>query len=337
MLDKLPVVICSSVIRSANVGQSHGGIYLVDLDKEKAAQVVNWDNPNISWAGRGAERGLRGIAFYDGMTITASSDEIFFYDQEFNIVKSYKNKYLKHCHEISVGGDVLLLSSTGFDSILLFDLKKEKFTKGYCVRVRNKVLRKLDKIPNKLNLPFGVKYGIDFFEFDPNSDGGPSEIDTHHINDVFERDGDIYFCGTGMTRLMKITKDGKLEKTTRLPGGTHNVQFYNNYLLFNRTASDSISLRDKKGKKIQDFEIAKYEKSETINVDIPKDHARQGFGRGLCSYKGYIIGGSSPATVSVYRMDERKPIKRVNISKDVRNAVHGLEVYPYEVDGSIFG
>jgi hypothetical protein len=40
-----------------------------------------------------------------------------------------------------------------------------------------------------------------------------------------------------------------------------------------------------------------------------------------------IIGGSSPSTVSAYSLATGRRINSVNLSKDVRNCIHGLEVW----------
>jgi hypothetical protein len=44
---------------------------------------------------------------------------------------------------------------------------------------------------------------------------------------------------------------------------------------------------------------------------------------------GLIAGGSSPATVSVYDLDNAKTLKAINLTMDVRNTIHGLEVWPF--------
>ena len=74
-LPKLPTLIASSVIRSAHQGESHGGVYLVDMEAGTFDQVIDWNDTSISWEGRGADRGLRGIAFYKGLIYLAASDE----------------------------------------------------------------------------------------------------------------------------------------------------------------------------------------------------------------------------------------------------------------------
>ncbi len=46
------------------------------------------------------------------------------------------------------------------------------------------------------------------------------------------------------------------------------------------------------------------------------------------------MGGSSPATISVYDLDAGEALTSVNITMDVRNAVHGLEVWPFDAPSS---
>ena len=59
--------------------------------------------------------------------------------------------------------------------------------------------------------------------------------------------------------------------------------------------------------------------------------ARQGFGRGLCMISDTeLAAGSSPSTITIYDLESQKPTKVVNLSMDVRNAIHGLEVWPFD-------
>ena len=74
---KFPTVVVSSVVRSTYQGESHGGVYLIDLENEDVKKVVDWNAFNISWEGRGGDRGLRGIAFYKNRVYLAASNEIF--------------------------------------------------------------------------------------------------------------------------------------------------------------------------------------------------------------------------------------------------------------------
>ena len=63
MTIKLPKLIATSVVRGSQQGESHGGVFTVDFEKQEGAQHVDWNTDAIDWDGRGADRGLRGIAF----------------------------------------------------------------------------------------------------------------------------------------------------------------------------------------------------------------------------------------------------------------------------------
>ena len=66
------------------------------------------------------------------------------------------------------------------------------------------------------------------------------------------------------------------------------------------------------------------------NFGLSEDYARSGFVRGLCvTADGLIIVGSSPATITVNKLGMSEPIKVVNLSMDIRNAIHGLEIWPF--------
>ncbi|MDA0952861.1 MAG: hypothetical protein O3A38_09580, partial [Proteobacteria bacterium] len=81
----LPRLIATSVVRGSDQGQSHGGIFIVDMESGTARQVYDWDRGDIDFSGRGWDRGLRGIAI-DGEDIyVAASDEIFVFDPQFRI------------------------------------------------------------------------------------------------------------------------------------------------------------------------------------------------------------------------------------------------------------
>ena len=43
----------------------------------------------------------------------------------------------------------------------------------------------------------------------------------------------------------------------------------------------------------------------------------------------FIAGGSSPSTVTLYDIQTSQLVASVNITMDIRNAVHGLAVWPY--------
>lgn len=322
----LPKIICTSVVRSSYLGEAHGGCYIVDLKTGEVTQVVNWKDKTINWEGRGGDRGLRGIAFFCDMIYIAASNEIFVFDKKFNICKSYTNKYLKHCHEIYIKDSTLFLTSTAYNSILEFDLIQERFTRGYHIT--------FGKYRYVLNNVLGDKFHLfkvypSLQTFDPNDNNGPKLQDILHINNVFIDDGKIFFSGTGIDRLYYI-KGGKVKSFGKVPYNTHNTRPYYDKILFNDTSRNRVVVSTKQGKHVEDFTAISYDEKKVINNSISRDFARQGFCRGLAvTEDGLIIGGSSPSTISVYEPGNTKPINLINLTMDMRNCIHGLEVYHY--------
>ena len=74
-----------------------------------------------------------------------------------------------------------------------------------------------------------------------------------------------------------------------------------------------------------------YPPEQLTHTDLDDSRiARQGFGRGLCPVSGSVVAaGSSPSTIALHDIDANQTVKTVTLSYDIRNAIHGLEVWPY--------
>ena len=72
-------------------------------------------------------------------------------------------------------------------------------------------------------------------------------------------------------------------------------------------------------------------RAQLLNAGHGPERRREAlFARGLCTLSPSIVaGGSSPSTVSVYDLAANKRLLSVNLTMDVRNAIHGLAVWPY--------
>jgi hypothetical protein len=136
------------VIRGSHLGESHGGLYLVDLERGSAELKLDWNTTNIDIAGRGGDRGLRGIAYDGEHILVAANAELLILDRNFTVLESYGNPYLQHCHEISVAAGRVLLTSTGFDSVLMFDLRTRRFTGAWQLAARDNTLELRPFVPS---------------------------------------------------------------------------------------------------------------------------------------------------------------------------------------------
>ena len=304
------------VVRSAHQGDSHGGAYLIDLQSGDINQVLDWNRMDIDWEGRGYDRGLRGIAFHDGLTYIAASDELFAFDTDFIVVRSFKNPYLRHCHEICCAGDELLLTSTAFDSVLRFDLVAQRFTHAHLIRWHS---------PTAGAGTRRLRVG----KYDPNKPGGPKAEDTAHVNNVSVREGRTLISGVRLSSLLAVTPSGH-ESHAPLPEWTHNARAYKDGVLYNSTAEDAVCFATLQGEVIKRFPVPRYDEAELEKTDLPADHARQAFARGLVATDdGLLIAASSPNTITAWDFDSGEQLTTLNFGKDIRNAPHGLEIYPY--------
>lgn len=333
---KLPKIIISTIVRTAQKGDTHGRIYIVDLENENFEQVLNWDDESINWDGRGGDRGLRGIAFHNDYICIAVSAELLLYDKHFNFVERYTNKYLKDCHETYSYGNTLYLTSSGYDSILLLDLLTKSFTKGYCIRYKGETYfqKQIERVRKKfLKKYISPKYPskkYNFFSFDPEQNNGPSQIDTIHLNSVYVNNGTIYFAGQKNTASLLQIHNDELAHYGELSNGSHNATPYENKIIYNDTHNDLVKITNKFGKIIKSFDIIKYDEKTLTNTDVPKNYARQGWARGLAIFENeFIIVGSSPTTISLYSMQYNYLLKSIQLSNDIRDTIHGLEIWPF--------
>ena len=310
MTMKLPKLIATSVVRGSMQGESHGGIYTIDFDSQEGQQHVDWNTSKIDFEGRGADRGLRGITFDGNDIYIAASDEIFCYDQEFNLQSSYKNRYLKHAHEICRMERRIFISSTGFDSLLSFNLDTKKFDWGFHLR-------------QEYEQWSGGTY-------DPLRNTGPRPVNDFHINMVHVSKDGIFLSGLKTNGLLYLTPQNTIQKVCDLPSGTHNPQLWNDGVLFNDTASDCLRFVPRDGEE-QAYKIITYKESDIEFAGIDDSNiARQGFARGLCTINDrFVAVGSSPSTISLYDLQSQQLIGSVNLSMDIRTAIHGLEIWPY--------
>ena len=304
----MTTLIATSVVRGSQQGESHGGVFLIDLDRRQAAQPIDWNTTHIDWQGRGWDRGLRGIEFDGDKVYIAASDELFVYDRHFELIASYRCPYLKHCHEISRYERRLYLTSTGYDSVIGFDLDKLQFCWGL----------RIEKTAD----------GFRGAPFHPLGNQGPPPGNELHLNSVHCLEQGMYISGRKTGSLLKYTGT-RIKVIATLPLGVHNARRYADGVLFHDSESDAVRFESRDKQRI--FRVPRYDPELLTHTDLDDSRiARQGFGRGLCFVEnGVIAAGSSPSTITLHDFNTMKTTLSINLTMDVRNAIHGLEVWPY--------
>ena len=151
-----------------------------------------------------------------------------------------------------------------------------------------------------------------------------------HLNNIFCEKGGMYISGL-KTEALLLYNGKRVGVSATLPAGTHNARPFRDGILFNDTQSDKLRYATRTGKDDCAFDVPRYAKEDLLKTEMDDSRlARQGFGRGLCPISDTLIAaGSSPSTIALYDFEQRKMVNTVNISMDIRNAIHGLEVWPY--------
>ena len=132
---------------------------------------------------------------------------------------------------------------------------------------------------------------------------------------------------------MLIYNGREVRMAVELPPGTHNAQPFRDGVLFNDTEADVLRYagRGRAGRSgAEACRAIPTTSSSTASLD-QSNIARQGFARGLAVLSQSVVaGGSSPSTISVYDLAKNERVLSVNLTMDVRNAIHGLEVWPFD-------
>ena len=295
-------------MRGSRQGESHGGVYLVDFEQDRARQVLDWNAMDIDWQGRGWDRGLRGIAFDGEAVYIAASDELFAFSPDFRPLGSWRNRYLKHCHEIFRHERTLFLASTGFDSVLGFDLDRQVFSWGLRIAARH------DDFAGQ--------------PFDPEFNDGPAPSNALHLNNVFCAPGGMHISGLRTGGIL-LYNGRELQRWVRIPVGAHNAQPFRDGVLFNDTEADVVRFASRIGERV--FPVPRFPEKSLTHLD-PQDArlARQAFARGLCVVDDETFAaGSSPSTITLHDLRPGGKARMATLTHDVRNAIHGLEVWPF--------
>ncbi len=231
--------VATSVVRGSRQGESHGGIFIVDLENDDVYQAIDWTKPDIDWQGRGGDRGLRGIAFHEDRVFVVASDELYEYTPDFELVASHRNPYLKHCHEICVHEHHLFITSTAFDSILAFNLKTNTFDKAFMV-----------KTDGQISLWASTTRTVTTAHYPMNK---------LHINNIFCEKGGMYISGLRTEGLL-LYNGKRIGISTTLPTGTHNARPFREGILFNDTQSNKLRYATRSGKNDCAFSVPLYAK-----------------------------------------------------------------------------
>jgi hypothetical protein len=139
----------------------------------------------------------------------------------------------------------------------------------------------------------------------------------------------VTFSGLNTQALLALSGDMSVSELCSLPTGCHNAMPHGDGVLLNDTASDVVRYVSRSGPSVA-VSVPTFPEEELQYRGVDDSRiARQGFGRGLCVINEQLIAaGSSPSTISIIDLQAGASVTAVNLTMDIRNAIHGLECWP---------
>ena len=298
-------VICSTVIRAAEQGAVHGGLYVIDIDSDEVLEYIpyagDFDNENT----RGGERGLRGVAVLEDRIVVADSSGLIEIDKEtYTITKEKRDRgFFKSIHEICYFDNHIWVTSTGYDAIAKVDLDFN-LVEFWEILGESKDDHKI----------FTGKRQIKPEEAVPD--------DKYHINSISAFSGRLVFCGliTSLYDFECMDVVESMPSIGDIKSFQHNFYEYDDCSLINMTSLKHLGI-------IQNGQSSFFPIPATNHAKFSIDKiAENNWNRGLTKHDNLAIIGSSPARLMVLDMDTGQFIHHVQLEKDVRHAIHGLEI-----------
>ena len=302
-------IICSTVIRAAEQGEVHGGLYVIDMDSEEILHHTPYAEDFVNDIERGGERGLRGIAVLEDRIIVADSSGLMELDKDnFQITNRIQDDNLfKSIHEICVHNNKLYITSTAYDRIVVMDLDFNLLG----------VFEVIGEDGPDYKILTGLKQ----------SDPVPPEVeDRYHINSISSTGGRVVFSGL-ITHLysfedMQVVAPMPIVNETR--SFEHNFYEYEDLCLINLTTFGYLGILGNNNNKW----FSKYVNlPKCKNVRFSSDAiASNNWNRGLARKDDLVAIGSSPARIILYNVKTNKIEKEIQLQEDVKHCIHGLEI-----------
>ena len=132
---------------------------------------------------------------------------------------------------------------------------------------------------------------------------------------------------------MLLFNGREVQMAAELPPGTHNARPFRDGVLFNDTEANAVRYAGRgEGREDRALPRAALPGRGTAEQRRSTRPARSpGLrARSLRAVRLVVAGGSSPSTISVYDLAPNERLLSVNLTMDVRNAIHGLEVWPFD-------
>jgi len=302
----------TSLKRGAVPGEKHGQLWVCDFASKTADIVAELDNLPQSANPRGGDRGYRGVAVdLDRSQVWVTRfDCIEIYDQDFNLVEALRHPLFLHLHDLSICGNKCLVTSTGENLVLEFDVAQRSFVASYSILL------------NRQGVP-GVAFSKDPGKM-------PARDFYHHLNSIYVDAEHILTSGGQSQMLFRLTGP-TLTPVTVLPKGVHNtLQMPDGTVVFLDSEGNRVGMQT--GREIAFVPVPAI---AGLEIDNPPNTerwqvARPYYTRGMClASDGRIVFGHSPTSLCI--LDTRKGTieEQWVLSRDITWMVSGICEVPW--------
>jgi hypothetical protein len=293
------------VVRAAEHGSNHGGLYIIDLEDENIIHYAPYDENFVNDNERGGERGLRGVCVLDDRIIVASATSLIELDKEtFEVVRKLEDREVfRSIHEICFFADSIWVTSTAIDCIVRVDLD---FNIIGLYQITGESMSDYKMLTGK--------HVTDLSKI--------KENDNFHINSISAFNERLVFGGL-ITHLYDFDTMNVIESMPIIQNSKsfqHNFYEYDDMQIVNLTGWQKLGI---------------IKNSICKTVDIPRSKAvkyyadeiaENNWNRGLARKNELVFVGSSPARVLMFDMSTGKFEKIISLEEDMRHCIHGLEI-----------
>jgi len=349
-----------------------GWLYVVDLDTYKILQKTSGIEPPYRIRDtnpRGGMRGMRGISIRNNELATANYSSIFFFDRQWNLLRTFTHPSVSAIHEILYTEDGVWVTSTANDLLAKFD-RRGLLSEHHLVRIQRELLTKLSGTAKQILNSREVTLGRIDFRRRPyfNSD----VYDRTHLNSItITREGKLLlslgliigdkfsFLMTIKTLMLKIKvwnlfliSNRILRRVFRIRKQLHSelifqpakgssaiVQFnsrmpWSTVLHFPTAHNPSHSvyiLGDDTGVYLDtsNGEILHFDQAGNI---LSKTKISDKFLRGILELPAKRLAIGAGNTLLIYDLAEQKIIEEVTLSVEPLNTVFDIQILPSDFE-----
>jgi len=312
-----------------------GFIYDVDWPSGAVRRKLPVPDPR-EWGDntRGGNRGGRGVAATPHGLIVANFDTLLYYDDDWNLIKTLTHPLFANLHEIDWDGDYLWATVSKIDLVLRIGLDGEGTVRVAWDPHVHGLAQNLGRIPFRQSLGGSVDYRL----------RTTPSTDYLHVNSVRRRPGGMIInCGFRPSASGVPDASGYIDLPKRdpsegyLPGSSLVVSVDDDGATRILVLREGHIMPTHNGSLIDEARVAINDSScntlricsATSGQELQALPVPGTWLRGLVALDAAtLLVGTSPATIVQVDLENNLVARRVQLSEDPMEAIHGLIVCP---------